>query len=65
MKRTANTIPASAARSYRCFYEPASSESGLLPHVDLDAEDGSAALHAAHTKTGHPIARVERLERAS
>lgn len=63
MKRSAP--PAPDTHSYRCFYEPAPSESGLLPHVDLDAADGSAALEAAHTKTGHPIARVERLEHAS
>ncbi len=63
MKRSAPAAP--TTRPYRCFYEPAPTDCGVLPHVDLDAEDGSAALEAAHTKTGHPIARVERLEHAS
>lgn len=56
-------------RSYRCHYSPTdqfgapiSSESGVLPYVQLQAADAEQAQRAAHAVTGCPIAEVQRLE---
>lgn len=59
-------------RSYRCHYTPndrngfpVSSESGVLPFIQLKANDAEHAQRAAHALTGCAIAEVQRLEPAS
>jgi hypothetical protein len=58
-------------RSYRCTYTPldrdgwpVASESGLLPHVRVQAATAEHARMAAHALTGCPVCDVERLEAA-
>ena len=61
-----------STRSYRCHYTPTdwdgipvTSESGVLPFVQLKAPDAEQAQRFAHAVTGCPINEVERLEGAS
>ena len=58
-------------RSYRCHYTPndrngfpVPSESGVLPFIQLKANDAEQAQRAAHALTGCAIAEVQRLEPA-
>ena len=58
-------------RSYRCFFtprdrfgHPVASDNGILPFVQLRANDAEHAQRAAHHVTGCPVANVERLEHA-
>lgn len=57
------------ARSYRCFYtpvdrfgSPVATETGVLPFVQVKANDAEGAQRAAHHATGCPISGVERLD---
>jgi hypothetical protein len=56
-------------RSYRCFYTPLDREgypipadSGVLPFVQVQADNAEHAQRAAFNTTGCPVASVERLE---
>lgn len=56
-------------RSYRCHYTPLDrdgfpvpSESGVLPFIQLKAEDAEQAQRLARSLTGCPIAEVQRLD---
>jgi len=56
-------------RKYRAYFTPldqyrapVSSESGVLPFVQLQAANAETAQRAAHAVTGCPIDRVERIE---
>lgn len=56
-------------RSYRCHYTPTDrdgypvpSESGVLPFVQLQANDAEQAQRLARALTGCPISEVQRLE---
>lgn len=56
-------------RSYRCSYTPLDRdgfpvpcESGVLPFVQLQANDAEQAQRLAHALTGCPIDEVQRLE---
>jgi hypothetical protein len=59
-------------RSYRCFYTPraqggypVATDNGILPFVQLRAENAERAQRAAHHVTGCPVADVQRIEHAS
>lgn len=59
-------------RRYRAYYAPLDRDrfpvpcdTGVLPFVQVQANDAEAAQRAAHALTGCPIASVERLEEAS
>jgi hypothetical protein len=56
-------------RSYRCHYTPQSpdgfpvaSDSGLLPFVQVKADNAEHALRAAFATVRCPISHVERLD---
>lgn len=58
-------------RSYRCFFtprdrfgHPVASENGILPFVQLRADNAEHAQRAAHHVTGCPVSNVERIEHA-
>ena len=60
-----------SGRSYRCYYtprdrfgHPVASENGILPFVQLRADNAERAQRAAHHVTGCPVANVERIEHA-
>ena len=59
-------------RSYRCFYSPVdrqgfvqASDSGVLPFIQVRADNAEHAQRAAHHVTGCPVADVVRLEGAA
>lgn len=59
-------------RSYRCHYTPLDrdgfpvpSESGVLPFIQLQADDAEQAQRLARSLTGCPICEVQRLEGAA
>lgn len=59
-------------RSYRCHYTPndrngfpVPSESGVLPFIQLKANDAEHAQRAAHALTGCAIDSVTRIEPAT
>lgn len=61
-----------AQRSYRCYYTPrdkggylVASDNGILPFVQVRANNAEGAHHAAHRVTGCPVADVQRIEHAS
>ena len=61
-----------AHRSYRCSYHPkdlnghpTTSDTGVLPFVQLKARDAEDAQRKAFHLTGSPIAGVERIEVAA
>ncbi|WP_390342328.1 hypothetical protein ACFJIS_18910 [Variovorax boronicumulans] len=61
----------SGERSYRCFYTPTdrfgvpvATDTGVLPYVQVKADDAEGAQRAAHHATGCPVSSVERLEHA-
>ncbi len=56
-------------KSYRCYYTPkgpfgnlAPSDAGLMPYVQVQANNAEGAQRAAHHVTGCPIAEAERLD---
>lgn len=56
-------------RSYRCTFSPIDrfgvpigTESGVLPWLQLRAEDAEQAARLAHASVGAPIVHVERIE---
>lgn len=58
-------------RSYRCSYNPLDrdgfpvpADTGVLPFVQVQADDAEQAQRAAHALTGCPISEVQRLEGA-
>lgn len=58
----------SAARSYRCYYHPrpdTPAESGVLPSIQLQADNADSAARMAYVTLGRPIDRVERIEPAA
>lgn len=59
-------------RSYRCFLAardqhgyPVASENGILPFVQLRAQNAESAQRAAHHVTGCPVAEVHRIEHSA
>lgn len=61
-----------STRSYRCSYNPldrdgfpVTTDTGVLPFVQVQADDAEQAQRAAHALTGCPIAEVQRLEGAA
>ncbi len=59
-------------RSYRCFYTPrdkggypVAPDNGILPFIQLQADNAERAQRAAHHVTGCPVADVHRIECAS
>jgi hypothetical protein len=57
------------SRSYRCHYTPldrdgfpVASDSGLLPFVQVKADNAEHAVHAAFATIRCPISHVERLD---
>lgn len=56
-------------RSYRCTYHPkdrdgfpVQADTGVLPFVQIQAENAEDAQRKAHHTTGCAIAQVERME---
>ncbi len=60
------------SKRYRCTYTPASpagfihpSESGTLPHIEVEAPDAETAARKAHQLKACPIVEVTRLDDAA